>query len=82
MGITGIRLPGVMVRTYTKRRERLPKINLRSRFRYCTLEASGSDGGPGVSGEGEAVLHGFAFEGVVLVDCLNPFVPDEFTGAV
>ena len=25
--------------TYTKRREELPKINSRSRFRYCTLDA-------------------------------------------
>ena len=39
-------------------------------------------GGPGVSGEGEAVFQGFTFEGVPLVDGFDPLIPDQLTGAV
>ena len=41
-----------------------------------------SYGGRGVSGEGEAVAEGFLLEVTPFVDGLDPFIPDQLTGAV
>ena len=46
------------------------------------LPGVGLCGGPGVSGEGEAILQGFTFEGVPLVDGFDPLIPDQLAGAV
>ena len=46
------------------------------------LPGVGLCGGPGVSGEGEAILQGFTFEGVSLVDGFDPLIPDQLAGAV